>query len=267
MSLLTKLYWAFVPKRREVMIQNLMPPLNDDRSLAVKKARQLLNQFALKLVDLWRYEAGLPIDDMLGEASGWQHFEDAQSQKRGILLLTPHLGNWEFGAPALTQKGVSLQVITLAEPGANFTRLRQSSRARQNVETIVIGNDSFAFVEVIRRLEAGSTVALLVDRPPPPTATMVELFGRPFRASVAAAELARASGCVLLPVYLPRTVNGYAAHILPEVPYDRPALRDRAARQQLTQRIFRVFEPVIRQYLDQWYHFVPLWTKPDSPHE
>jgi len=43
----------------------------------------------------------------------------------------------------------------------------------------------------------------------------VELFGRPFSASIAAAELARASGCAVLPVYLPRAGRGYAAHILP----------------------------------------------------
>jgi len=125
----------------------------------------------------------------------------------------------------------------------------------------VIGDDPFAFVEIIRRLEAGATVALLVDRPPPRTALTVELFGRPFAASVGAAELARASGCVLLPVYLPRANNAYAAHVLPAIPYDRAALRDRQARQQLTQQIMRAFEPVIRQHLDQWYHFVPIWPR------
>jgi lauroyl/myristoyl acyltransferase len=47
--------------------------------------------------------------------------------------------------------------------------------------------------------------------------------------------------------------------MLPEVSYDRAALRDRAARQQLTQQIMQRFEPVILENLDQWYHFVPVW--------
>jgi lauroyl/myristoyl acyltransferase len=213
----------------------------------------------LKLVDLWRYEAGLQINDLLGVAGGWEHFQKARAEKRGILLITPHLGNWEFGGPLLTREGVTLQVITLAEPGEEFTKLRQESRKRWNIETLVIGNDGFAFVEIIRRLEAGATVALLVDRPPLHTAIDVWLFGKPFRASVAAAELARASGCVLLPVYLPRNGSGYAANMLAEIPYDRAALRDRAARQELTQRIMNIFEPIICEHLDQWYHFVPLW--------
>lgn len=258
---LAGVYWRVGSARRQVVIANLLPALGGDISKATRMGRKLMNNFAVKLVDLWRYEAGLDIDDLLGDASGWEHFEHARAQKRGVLLLTPHLGNWEFGGPWLTRRGVALQVITLAEPGSGFTQLRQKSRERWKIQTIVIRNDPFAFVEVIRRLEEGATVALLLDRPPVATAVVVELFGHPFNASLAAAELARASGCVLLPVYLPRTEKGYSAHVLPEVPYDRAALRDRAARQQLTQEIMKRFEPVILEYLDQWYHFVPVWPR------
>ncbi len=219
----------------------------------------MLHNFGLKLVDLFRYETGQRIDGLFGELAGWEHFIAAQATPRGILLLTPHLGNWEFGAPLLTQRGVKLLVITLDEPQGRLTEMRLASRARWGVETLVIGRDPFVFVEIIRRLETGATVALLMDRPPAASAVLVELFGRKFAASIAAAELARASGCVLLPVYLPRTDQGYAAHILPEIPYDRAALRSREARHKLTQEIMRAFETPIRQHLDQWYHFVPIW--------
>jgi predicted RND superfamily exporter protein/lauroyl/myristoyl acyltransferase len=257
------LYWKLGRHRRDVVVQNLLPPLGGDRPAAEKAAKALFQQFALKVVDLWRYEAGLSISRLFGPTEGWEYFEQAQSQKRGILLLTPHLGNWEFGGPLLTQRGVTLQVITLAEPGEKFTELRQASRARWNIETIVIRDDPLAFVEIIQKLEMGATVALLMDRPPGPTAVAVDLFGKPFPASIAAAELARASGCVLLPVYLPRNNGSYEAHILSPIPYDRAALRARAARQELTQRIMGVFEPLIREYLDQWYHFVPVWPEED----
>jgi len=85
------------------------------------------------------------------------------------------------------------------------------------------------------------------------------LFGRPFRASIAAAELARAAGCALLPVYVVRYNGGYSAHILPEITYDRAVIGNRAARIELTQEILRAFAPAIRQHPEQWYHFVPIW--------
>jgi lauroyl/myristoyl acyltransferase len=154
-----------------------------------------------------------------------------------------------------------------------LTKLRLASRARRGVETLVVGEDAFAFIEIIKHLQAGATVALLLDRPPPPTAVTVELFGRPFCASIAAAELARASGCALLPTYVVRNAGGYSASLLPEIAYDRAALGQRAARIKLTREILRAFEPAIRQHVTQWYHFVPVWPaeakhqRPNTKHQ
>ena len=261
------IYWHVHPVRREIVIQNLAGALQGDRVKAVAASKELFRQFAIKLADLWRYESGIPIDDLFCELTGWEHFLAAQKQKRGVLILTPHLGNWEFGAPLLSQRGFKLLVVTLDEPDNQLTEMRQAARAQWGIETLVIGKNPFSFVEIIRRLEAGAIVALLVDRPPPSSAMALELFGKPFAASVAAAELARASGCVLLPVYLPRLEKGYAAHILPEISYHRPALRGVEARQQLTQQIIQTFEEPIRQHVDQWYHFVPIWPEENASKE
>ncbi len=258
-SFLASAYRRLFSARREVVVQNLLPALNHDRAQSERVTARLFQQFAAKLVDLWQFEAGISIDGSFGELTGWNHFLAAQATGRGVLLVTPHLGNWEFGAPLLTSHGYKLHVITLVEPGVGLTELRQAARARQGIETLVIGRDPFAFVEIIRRLEAGATVALLIDRPPKTSAVEVELFGRKFSASIAAAELARATNCVLLPACLVHAGDRYAAHILPPVDYERAALRDRAARRQLTQKLLAALEPAIRQHLDQWYHFVPVW--------
>jgi KDO2-lipid IV(A) lauroyltransferase len=261
--ILSAIYWIFARRRREIVIQNLLPPLQGNRAEAVRISKKLFHNFAQKLVDLWRYESGVPIENEMHESTGWQHFEKAIQPGRGLLVLTPHLGNWEFGAPLLARHGVKLLVITLEEPDPRLTEIRKASRERWGIETIVIGSDTFAFVEIIRRLEAGAVIALLVDRPPPNSAVPVKLFCRNFNASVAAAELARATGCGLLPVYLPRSEKGYSAKALPEIHYDRATLRSPEARQQLTQKIVDAFAPAIREHLDQWYHFIPIW--PEEP--
>lgn len=255
---IVSLYGNAAKQRRQVLINNLMPVVGS-AAAAHRTTSLLYRNFGIKIVDLLRYEAGADIRPLLGEAAGWEHFHRARQQGRGVLAVTPHLGNWEFGAPFLRREGVDLQVITMAEPGVRFTALRQQARARMQVQTLVVGADPFGFVEVIRRLEDGAVVALLIDRPPPATAVEVSLFQRPFLASTAAAELARASGCLLLPVYVPYANGTYEARVLPPVEYDRAALRDRAARVALTQRIVSAFEPVIREHPEQWYHFVPVF--------
>lgn len=259
---LASIYSRVSQRRREVVVRNLLPLVGGDRARAEATTSELFRQFSRKLVDLWRFESGVPVEHLFNVMTGWGHFLDAQKNGRGVLLVTPHLGNWEFGAPLLTKHGYKLNVITLVEPGLGLTELRQAARARQGIETLVIGRDPFAFVEIIRRLEAGATVALLIDRPPKSSAVEVELFGQPFSASIAAAELARATNCQILPVALLQNENGrYGGHVFPPITYERATLRDRGARQELTQRILRALEPTIRQHPDQWYHFVPVWKQ------
>lgn len=253
------LYWVTHPTRRAVVCANLLPVCDGDAARARRTARSLFDQFALKLADLWRWESGAQTDLGLVGMQGWEHFERAQERGRGVLLVTPHLGNWEWGGAIMLRRGVKLLVLSLEEPDPRLTQLRRESRLQQGIETLVIGRDAFAFVEIIRRLEAGATVALLMDRPPARSAVTVEFCGRAFQASVAAAELARASGCAVVGVHVLRESTGYVSIVLPEFKVDRRSLGNREARVAFTQQILRAFEPVIRQHPDQWYHFVPIW--------
>jgi KDO2-lipid IV(A) lauroyltransferase len=252
------------PERLAVVAANLRPLVGADAA-ASAMARRNIAEFALKLVDLWRYEAGSLAAAEVRPGEGWEHFGAALSSGRGVLLVTPHLGNWELGSLLLQQRGIRPLVLTAPEPEDGLTEVRRAARARLGIDTLVVGSDPFAFLEVIKRLQAGGVIALLLDRPPAPTQVTVELFGRPFYASNAAAELARATGCLVLPVFIVRDGDHYRAGALAPVAYERADLGDRARRIAFTGTILRAFEPVLRQHPDQWFHFVPLWPEPDAP--
>ena len=158
------IYWRVAPKRRKILVANLRPVVGSD-SEAVVAARELVNQFMLKLADLLRYESGVKQEKWFSNWQGWEYFTAAHARGKGVLLVTPHLGNWEFGGAFLVEKGYRLLVLTQAEPDERLTKIRQESRARWGVETLVIGNDPFGSIEVVKCLQAGATVALLMDRP------------------------------------------------------------------------------------------------------
>jgi lauroyl/myristoyl acyltransferase len=258
-TLLARFYCWFQWQRCEVVVQNFLPLFAGDRTAAEQATRRMHQKFAAKLVDLWRVESGTPVRNWLTNPAGLEIIRAARQRGHGTLFITLHLGNWEHGGLLLSQLGIRLTILTLAEPDDGLTDLRIEARRRLGVETLVIGRDDFAFVEVIKQLQAGADLAISLDRPPEKGGVPIEFFGHPFEASLAAAELARASGCALIGVTIVRRPDGYAAKVLPEFTYDRKALGSREARRELTQQILRAFEPEIRKDIDQWYQFTPIW--------
>ena len=254
-----ELYFRIRRRQRELVIHNLLPAFPGDEAAARNAARHLHRNFAQKLIDLWRLENGVTVRNWLKRDGELEVFRSARERGCGVLFITLHLGNWEHGGILLNQLGIPLTILTQPEPDDGLTALRIASRRRCGVESLVIGQGDFAFVEVIKHLQSGATLGLSLDRPPARGGVRVELFGRPFIAPAAAAELARASGCALIGVIILRRPNGYEVKVLPEFKYDRRTLGQREARQELTQQILRAFEPHIREDIDQWYQFVPIW--------
>jgi predicted exporter/lauroyl/myristoyl acyltransferase len=259
---LAGIYWRAQRQRCEVVVRNFLPVLGGNRAAAEAAARAALRNFAAKLVDLWRVEGGATAQHWLTQEGELEIIHAARRRGRGTLFITLHLGNWEHGGLLLNQLGIQLTILSQAEPDDGLTDFRKAARARYGVATQIIGDDGFAFVEVIKRLQAGADMAISLDRPPARGGVPVEFFGQPFAASLAAAELARASGCALVGVTIVRRPEGYAVRVLPEFAYDRQALGNREARRELTQQILRAFEPEIRKNLDQWYQFTPIWPSP-----
>ena len=260
--LAAEFYLRAQPARADVVLENFIPVFNGDRAAARRAAHATHGNFAAKLVDLWRVETGENVTNWLTNNSELEIIHAARRRGRGALFITLHLGNWEHGGLLLKQLGIPLTILSLAEPDDGLTELRNAARARYGVDTLIIGEGDFAFVEVIKRLQAGTDLALSLDRPPERgTGVSITFFGRPFEASPAAAELARASGCALIGVTIVRRPGGFAVKVLPEFTYDRRALGNREARTALTQQILRAFEPEIRDNIEQWYQFTPIWPK------
>ncbi|HEY5913142.1 MAG TPA: MMPL family transporter, partial [Verrucomicrobiae bacterium] len=259
--LVAEFHFRLHRERREVVVRNLLPACSGDRSAAERTAHRLYRRFAVKLADLWRVEAGAPVRNWIVDRAELEIIRNASQRGRGLLFIVLHLGNWEHGGLLLADWGIRLTVVTLAEPDDRLTEIRTASRARWGIETLIIGRDSFALVEMVKRLESGASLAIAIDRPSQRGDVQVDFFGRPFAAPSLAADLARASGCALVGVMIVRHRDGFEVKVLPEFAYDRRALGNREARRELTQQILRAFEPQIRDHLDQWYQFVPIWPE------
>ena len=118
-------YLLFQRSRAKVVVQNFLPVFAGDRQQAEKAARAAHRNFAAKLVDLWRVESGGTTQNWLTNPGELEIIHAARQRGRGTLFITLHLGNWEHGGLLLTQLGIRLTILSLAEPDDGSDRPAQ----------------------------------------------------------------------------------------------------------------------------------------------
>ena len=99
--IVAEFYFLFQRQRREVVVQNFLPAFAGDRLAAGKAAHRLHRNFAVKLVDLWRVEGGVPVRDWLTNPGELEIIRAARA--RGLRHPVHHapprqLGAWRFVA-------------------------------------------------------------------------------------------------------------------------------------------------------------------------
>ncbi|MGH7730854.1 MAG: lysophospholipid acyltransferase family protein, partial [Candidatus Eiseniibacteriota bacterium] len=99
------------------------------------RAREAFEHFALSLLDFLRL--GRLDERTLGEAveiRGAEHLEHARAAGRGVILLSAHLGSWEWGAAWLAARGERVSVVARPHPHpwveGFFTRRRLARGVR-----------------------------------------------------------------------------------------------------------------------------------------
>jgi Kdo2-lipid IVA lauroyltransferase/acyltransferase len=177
-----------------------------DARPAISEAGRLV----MELPFLWLRPADEPIRPTLnweGEAL----LVEALKQRKGIVLLTPHMGSFEVTAQACAQSFAAEHgPITVLYRPARKPLLRavmDGSRARPGVATAPA---TLAGVrQMIRALRRGEAVGLLPDQVPPDgMGVWVPFFGKPAYTMTLAARLVQQTGAVPLLIWGERLRHG-----------------------------------------------------------
>jgi len=261
------LLYARLQSGRVAIVQKNLALIEPD-GVSPEQARAVFREFGRTMGDYFHL-ANRSTEEALqlvSEHIGFEHFETVRQLGRGGLLLTPHLSFFELGGAVAHAKGFPIVVLTRSESTPALTTWRAAYRARWGMETVEVGSleDQFAFLDVIRHLNAGCFVAALVDRPDSPKASPVTLPGGVIGFSSAVLLLALACQCPVLPVTTVRLPDGtYRVEAHEPFFVERDTLGDKAGLlQRYSQRLADVFAPVIRRSSSQWFHFVPLAPPP-----
>jgi KDO2-lipid IV(A) lauroyltransferase len=246
---------------RRVVARNLSHIFPNDPARVRQLTRRTFQNFARSLADycVLADKQSDPLAAMGVELSGLENLDAALQRGHGVIVATLHLGNWELGGLTFASKGYPLRVVTQEEPTPELTAQREKYRAVHHIKTIKLGHTQFSFLEAMGALRENHLLAMLVDRPYAASALEVNFFGAPMLFSPAPVALALATGATILPAYVVLGSDGrHYARIEPPVVLQEHEEAKESLRIN-TQTLASGFEPVVRQYPDQWFHFVPLW--------
>ena len=224
------------------------------RRAAVAEAGRMV----MELPRLWLRPPTQAIADPV-RWEGMELLDSLLADRRGLVLLTPHMGSFELSAQSYAERfGARKPLTVLYRPArkAWLRKLEETARARQALATAPA---SLAGVRLmIRALRRGETVGLLPDQVPPEgQGVWVPFFGQPAYTMTLAAKLVQQTGAAVALVWserLPRGA-GYVVHVsaLPEPLPERHDGDDEAAAMAAgALAINRAMEALIRQQPGQY---------------
>jgi KDO2-lipid IV(A) lauroyltransferase len=230
-------------------------------------AREVFRQYGLTTVDLWRLRTGAP--ELAPRMTTLE--QDAAvlgalvRDRRGFLLASAHVGNWEMGAAALRAVGLAGAVLGQPELDPAVHAMRLAIRERMGVESIEIGSSVGTALRVRAAIDAGRVVALAVDRAYAEDSVTVPFFGRPTPFLRSPALLARFCDCPLVPCFFLRNPDGtYRGRLGTPLEADgRLDPNEDAAR--LMEEVARAVETVVREEPAQWFNFYRFWPAESPP--
>jgi KDO2-lipid IV(A) lauroyltransferase len=195
---------------------------------------------------------------------GWEHVEAAQALGKGTILVTGHLGNWEFGGAYFAARGVPLDVVARGMANPIFEAYVNETRHRIGMEVI---HDREAVRRTPRSLRENRAVAFVSDHDALGLAsTFVPFFGRPAKTPRGPAVFALRFDAPVLFIAVVRQPSGRYAIFVEPVKIERTGDRE-ADVDAIVLRFTQMLEDKIREYPDQYFWQHRRWRRqpPDTP--
>ena len=253
----TGLHWIAFPSRRHAVMANLAVILpRASRRDRARTARRMMRSYNRMMYEFFRLPH-LSREELsaMVELVGKEHIEQAAARGRGTIFVSTHIGNWELAAVKVAQLGYSLHAVAGVQLSRWLSSAVRDTKTELSITTIAPED---GFRKIIRALEHNDPVALVVDGNLYAHGHTVEWFGRETPFPAGPGVLAQRTGALVIAGYCDRVAPNRFRVVL-EPPIDPASFATTAA---LHQAIAAAAERQIREHLDQWCIFRPLWSEP-----
>jgi len=251
-------YWLFGDVRRiaESNFSVIFGGRLEDQEMK-RLGKRLFIHLALNTVDLLRFPF-VPCPEGFVRVKGEKLLRELYGAQKGVVLVSPHLGNWEMGGMALVKSGLPIHVV--AEPISprrslfskdKIGNLYRRYREKLGMKTIALEGSGMKELKVLKR---GGILALVADRDISGTGVEVDFFGMRVKVPRGPAALAVRTGAPIVLGVCVRGQDDRLCAILEQVKYDSQNVHE------ITQLLVEKMEQYIRSYPDQWFVLQPPWS-------
>ena len=196
----------------------------------------------------------------------WPVVEEALAERKGIIFVTGHLGNWELGGAYLAARGIGLDAIVRRMANRLFDDYL--NRTRSTIGMTIV-HDAEAVRRTPRSLRENRAVAFVSDQGVRGLAsTFVPFFGRPAKTPRGPAVFALRLGVpVIFGVALRQATGKYQLH-LERIPVESTGDRE-ADVDEIVRKYTKALERWVRVAPEQYFWHHRRWRRqpPDTPPE
>lgn len=174
-----------------------------------------------------------------------EYFWKLEKERKGVLFLTAHFGNWELSGIVSSFRGRPLYVLARDQKMKRLNELLNKLRESKGLKVVRKG---ITTRYIVKALHEGKVIGMVADQDVGKNGVIAEFFGRPVSSADGPYRFAAKTGAVIIPVFMVRIKGPYHRLILEEP----VAIESEDDIQPYVQRYNDLLEAYATKYYDQW---------------
>jgi len=258
-SLLTFIFFYIFPIRRETVTENLKIAFPDKNDSEIKSlAKNCYKSFIITFVEI----ACLPYLSK-EKVKSLVNIPDLQlalskyNQKKGLVLLTAHFGNWELGAvSSAIQMNVPISVVGKSQRNPYVNDWINMMREKFGNKVTQLG---VSIKNVYKELLNKNIIGMVGDQRGPREGIRVNFFGKPTAMYPGTAQMALKTGSPIVVCISVRQPDYKYLIDLEFIEPDKLTGTEEEKILAINQRYMNVLENKIRHNPEQWFWMHKIW--------
>ena len=185
--------------------------------------------------------------------------------KRGLILLTAHVGNWQIAMTTLRNMGRTVNLVMRPEDNPAVTKALSLCRNTEHLRVISPEEDLGGAIEIMSALRRGDIVSFMGDRPFEFKAVRVDFLGGSAMFPCGPFQIAATAGCPLQILLSAR--EGYRRYSVDFRRLLSPASSEDVSQDELVRQWAQAFADVLSEFVMehpyQCFLFTDVW-RPDA---